>query len=71
MPRYQHDPRWINVRYAASCCRCGRRINKGDRAFYFPNGRDLFCDGPDCGQNESNQFDCHTADEAIYNGSAY
>ena len=67
MKRYAHDPRWITARYPATCQQCGKPIKQGDRAFYFPNGKALFCDGPNCGQQESANFDAYTFDEAFYN----
>ncbi len=35
------DPYWMNARFASTCgCKkCGTEIRKGDRIFYYPNGR--------------------------------
>lgn len=55
-PSYRGDPRWITVRYPANCYKCGRDIKKGDRAFYYPKGKNLYCDGAACGQAADRDF---------------
>lgn len=44
---YRFDPRWIQARYPGRC-HCGREIRPGDRAFYYPKGKELQCE--DCGR---------------------
>jgi hypothetical protein len=39
--------RWIRARYPGRC-HCGREINPGDRALYFPLGKKLSCQ--ECGR---------------------
>ena len=64
--RYQGDPRWLDsVRYPAVCTRCGKPIKRGDRAFYYPNGRHLYCDGPGCGQDCAADFQSAAEDEYL------
>lgn len=50
---FSNDPRWITVRYAATCACCSRRIKPGERAFYWPLSRTLDCTGPDCGMKSA------------------
>jgi hypothetical protein len=64
MPRrYRGDPRWITVKYAGTCRRCGEPIPKGADAFYYPKGRALYCDSDTCGRAESRSFEAAAADE--------
>ena len=36
-------PRLIRVRYAGICSACKKRIEVGEEALYYPNGRALEC----------------------------
>jgi hypothetical protein len=44
---YQNDPRWITARYRSRCS-CGREIQPGDQAMYYPLARTTACQ--DCGR---------------------
>ena len=64
MTRYQNDPREIKVKFAGACKKCGCRLPKGVNAFYFPNGKDLFC--LPCGETSFRSFLESAADEEFY-----
>ena len=36
-------PRLINVRYAGICSACKKRVEVGDEALYYPEGRAIEC----------------------------
>ncbi len=62
--RYSGDPRWIDARFDQICSRCGRLISRGDRTFYFPNGRtSAYCERDECGGKESRDFNAASFDE--------
>jgi len=65
---FPQDPRWIELRYACDCARCGAPIPVRGRAFYYPNTRTVFCSGANCGQQESRDFGAAAADEAMLGG---
>ena len=46
------DPHWLTARFQSDCRRCGKSIRKGERAFYYPNGRVIDCDDDPCGQQD-------------------
>ena len=58
---------------------CKRPINKGERAFYYPNGKRMYggqfdrtanpacAVGCGCGDQRSSEFESARADEAFYN----
>lgn len=60
---YSGDPRWIDVRYPTTCSKCGRSIQKGEKAFYYPNGKQFYCDHDDCGGQASRDFGANVFDE--------
>ena len=62
MPSYKGDPRWITIRYKGACSKCRKTIQKGARAFHFPNscGRTL-CET--CGEPAAERFAAERADE--------
>jgi hypothetical protein len=68
MSRYAKDPRWLTVKYRCRCARCGTEIKPGQRGFYYPNGKKLLCDLPDCGKQASAEFEAAAFDES-QNGS--
>jgi hypothetical protein len=39
---YGRGSRWIRAQYPGRC-RCGRKIEPGEKALYFPIGRKLSC----------------------------
>ncbi len=63
---YSGDPRWITARFPSKCAKCGQPINKGERAFYYPNGKQIFA--VPCGHAEDNarDFEALAFDEAMY-----
>lgn len=63
MPKYKSDPRWINVKFDGGCVRCKRPIGRGERAFYFPEDRSLYCEREECGRAASREFDARAFDE--------
>ena len=65
MIRYSKDPRWINARFNRDC-ECGEAIRRGDRIFYFPNGKTVLCET--CGELASARFVSETHDEAVMSG---
>jgi hypothetical protein len=68
MTSYRNDPRWINLRYRAVCAKCRAELKPGERAFYYPKGRDIFCDGPvGCGRDAAADFTAAAEDEDFYN----
>lgn len=64
---YSCDPYWITARYAGTCAGCGVAIDKGERAFYYPSGRKLYCSHPDdgCGETHAAEFESRAFDEDI------
>ena len=64
---YSTDPHWIYTRYTSVCARCGRTIAHGERAWYYPRGKRLYCGDPVCGAQEARDFAAAAADEAMYN----
>ncbi len=64
MLRYKCDPHWITVKFKGNTCvRCKRPINTGERAFYCPENRSLYCDGQDCGKVASRECAARAFDE--------
>lgn len=59
------DPRWITVKYGGTCGACSARVKKGDRAFYYPREKAMYCEK--CGEGEYAQFIDACQDEAMYN----
>lgn len=39
---YSRDPYWCTARFAGVCAKTGHPFKKGDRIFYYPNGRQAF-----------------------------
>ena len=79
MASYRQDPHWMTARYPGKCAGCARPINKGERAFYYPNGKRMYggqfdrtanpacAVGCGCGDQRSSEFESARADEAFYN----
>lgn len=65
--RVARDPAWIYVRYAGLCARCGEPIPQGQRAFYYPNGKKLYCYRDACGPACERDFAACAHDEMVYN----
>ena len=68
MSRYARDPYWLNARFASTCT-CGRPITKGQRIFYYPNGKQALCST--CGEKASAEFNAAAADEAMLSGQTW
>lgn len=66
--RYNRDPKWLTVKYACKCDKCGKSIKPGDRGFYYPSDKSMFCEGDECGASESRQFESMAFDESMYSG---
>ena len=63
---YSGDPYWTTARFNSKCSGCGRGIKKGERIFYFPRTKDVFCDSDRCGRRESRSFEAAAQDEFNY-----
>ena len=64
MSRYKYNPRWIIVRFKGrTCVRCKSPIHPGERAFFYPEDRSLYCRGNDCGKAASREFSARAFDE--------
>jgi hypothetical protein len=46
-----------------SCMRCKRPTHPGERAFFYPEDRSLYCDGEDCGQAANRELSARAFDE--------
>ena len=68
MRRYARDPHWITARYATKCDKCAGDIKRGADAFYYPNGKLLYCDKDNCGGACSRDFTAMAQDEETYAG---
>ena len=64
---YSGDPYWTTARFTSKCRNCGRVITKGERIFYYPKGKEVFCDLEGCGHQESRSFEAAAQDEWNYN----
>ncbi len=67
MKRYKGDPRRITARFNSSCVNCDAEIRKSESAYYWPQGRLIYC--VVCGEPEFRQFESIAADEEAYHGS--
>lgn len=63
MPRYRQDPRWITLKYAARCSKCGESIAKGARAYWYPGSRSIYGDACGCARDQERDFESHRQDE--------
>jgi hypothetical protein len=63
MAKYKNDPRWINVKFDGTCTRCKSVIRRGERVFYYPQDRSLYCERENCGQAASRDFNAQVFDE--------
>jgi len=64
---YKGDPRWIVARYKGKCSCCGTPILKGDKAYYYPNGKKILCASP-CGFKAEGEFLAAAEDEYFMSG---
>ncbi len=60
------DPNWMTARFPGTCAgkTCDHRIRKGDRIFYYPNGRQAFVGS--CAEAASADFASCMFDERGY-----
>lgn len=66
MSRYAcRDPYWLTAKWEGTC-HCGGTIKKGQRAFYYPNGKRLLC--APCSEKAAAEFAAAAADEAFMSG---
>jgi hypothetical protein len=63
MAKYKSDPRWLSVKFDGSCARCNSVILRGERAFYYPQDRSLYCERENCGQAVSRDLGARVFDE--------
>lgn len=68
---YKNDPKWISAKFTSRCSKCKEPIFKGQRIFWYPKCKSVFCDSATCGQKEASSFNDAAQDEAIYSGSYY
>lgn len=64
--RRNRDPHWITARWDGQCAKCGGKVVKNQRAFYYPATRSLYCQT--CGQQGARDFEAAAFDEAVYAG---
>jgi len=64
---YSGDPYWLTAKFPSSCSRCKKEIKKGDKIFYYPRTKDVFCAAGSCGDAESASFEAAAQDEYFYN----
>ena len=60
---YSADPRWLTVRYACKCAVCGRKIEPGETAFYWPHSKTMDCRAVNCGTKSAMDFQSAKQDE--------
>lgn len=51
---FKGDPYWTTARFTSTCRGCKCTIKKGERIFYYPKGKVVYC--KNCGQDEYEQF---------------
>jgi hypothetical protein len=57
------DPYWLTAKWAGTCVRCGAHIKRGDKAYYYPRDRALYCASDSCGEKASREFAAYKQDE--------
>jgi hypothetical protein len=67
---YSGDPRWLEAKQPSRCKKCGRDINAGERVYYYPKTKTVYCDGEDCGKQAARDFEAAAFDERQMTGSA-
>lgn len=58
------SPGWITARTIPSCSKCGKRILKGERIFYYPSSQSALCMREDCGLQASRDYAAACFDES-------
>ena len=70
MSSYKGDPRWITIRYKGACSKCRKTLQKGARAFHYPNDRGAtLCET--CGEPAAERFATEVADEDTLAGHSW
>ncbi len=64
---YSGDPYWLTAKFMSTCTRCKAGINKGEKIFYYPRTKDVYCSEEGCGHAESASFEAAAQDEYFYN----
>jgi len=64
---YSGDPYFTTAKFTSTCTRCKEQISRGERIFYFPRTKDVYCAGDGCGGAESRSFEAAAQDEYFYN----
>lgn len=54
---YRGDPYWLTLKYPGHCDKCHKPLARGERAYYYPNGRKMF--GESCGHGQEAEQDFH------------
>lgn len=49
-------PKWISAKRPERCENCRRTVAIGERFYFFPYARTVYCDGPDCGQAKERTY---------------
>lgn len=63
---YGGDPHWLPARFDGLCKKCGKKVKKGDRIFYYPKGKSAYCET--CGKLAEKDFRNMTEAEDYYGG---
>ena len=62
------DPYWTEARFASTCT-CGKRISKGSKIYYFPNGKTAHCEP--CGKVEAKAMQAELSFDRFGTDCAY
>jgi len=61
MAKYSRDPRWITARFQGQCKKCGKKVETGEKVYYFPIGKAIICQN--CGEETARRFAAEAMDE--------
>jgi hypothetical protein len=64
--RVTRDPYWLAARFRGTCDKCGGNVQAGDRIWYYPTARRVYC--RECGLPEAAVFYATRFDETAYCG---
>lgn len=53
---YTGDPYWTTARFKSTCKKCGGDIVKGERIFYYPRTKTVYCEDAACGDAAYHDF---------------
>jgi hypothetical protein len=68
MKTYSNDPRWITAKFPGTD-KNGRAFAKGERVFYYPNGRVIVAG--EAAEQAAREFEASAMDECVYNGETW